>query len=1279
MIGIERPEKNAIFRNLPPTPEQEDFIKRLMEFAKNGDGHLIGRGRLSDSEQKAKMLIATNTASKMSLDMRLIDEFEYEMFTGGKVDQAAASINEYYQKYNEQKGTQFVFADLGTFKPGEWNVYSAIKDKLVNEYNIPADEIKFIQQCKTEKARKKVIADMNAGTVRVLFGSTSMLGTGVNAQQRAVALHHLDAPWRPSDLEQREGRAVRKGNVIAREFADNKVDIITYATERTLDAYKFNLLNNKQLFISQLKNQQLGTRSLDEGAMDESTGVPFAEYVAILSGNTDLLDKARLDKKVAQLEREKVLFNKETVQIERDIYQLEKKRDNTLKLISDQREDFQAYKDHPDKHFITKDGHALYGDEVGRYVNRSKEGIRHMENRVIGNYAGMQLMMSKPLHDGAVTFTLFGEKSGQSYTSGNGTFPAAFAQGEAWLKDIPESLAARADRLEMEVRKMEVEIGRMKGLLVGREWGKADKLAEMKSQVAQLEARIRETLEEEKKKAQEQADEKSEGKDMSEERDNTPQEEQQGEGVRSIDEEDVNIPMPQSLVQVQDKELERINMAIFVSSSKGFYCKARIDGEWYGGKQLPEDIQEYVKRNLGGLDEETEERLAKTVAVVLYDNELHPQQEETETVALDNGNEYMTYGIRHDEKGMPLVDYDSDTLERISDVNFVKKVDGSMVLKVEIDGNRIPEKPVPAGMQKFHEKFTGGFSGFENLEFEQKLAAPLFSQELGIQHEEDIEDAVIVDETPAETAEQTAQSDEPHAILAEEISDAVVGELHDGIYFVSARVIQPAGESLQIARIDRTAAGSYFNGIVKALEIAREKFTGNMPIIASVDSQSTTEHILLSANRYFARTVEFYDPMRRQQVSGFVGNIRVTKRDDEKMVEFRFKQEGSKEYIRKTMHPEDFNNFRVKVQSAEGEKMSLDNTVTEGNVTITNTFEDRDGNKFYTQKPKMTVLEDKLIGDILKQYDALKEKKPDCILLFRDKDSYFMYGKDTEQAAWTLGLDVQNRERLSGEHFLQASFKEEWLDTYLPKLIRQGFRVAICEQMIQSVLERKASEDILPKETQVEEPAEQEKTQRVLHADEIQEALMKRIGDKGAMHVYITADIKDGEIQIAPMKRDEMAAVQNGEMTLHELAVQKFAGQPMQEHRLTPESSNEEVMMAFSRFVGRNVEVFPENKDRAADHTLPVYREHRIGRCVNANFVTSKGIRNTDNELDKRFVKLNIKSEKDLFVKTAYLDVSHQDSIRMLDDLTLSQLQQQQTEPAMQQEPETEQCNGRHR
>ena len=323
MIGIDRPEKNAIFKNLAPAPEQEEFIKRLMQFAQTGDGKYIGRDKLSESEVKAKMLIATNAANKMALDMRLIDAFEYEHFTGGKVDEAARTLHEYYTRYNEQKGTQFVFADLGTYKPGEWNVYSAIKERLVEQYGIPESEIRFMQAAKDQKAKKRLIDEMNTGKVRILFGSTSVLGTGVNAQQRAVALHHLDAPWRPSDLEQREGRAVRKGNIVARDFADNKVDVITYATERTLDAYKYNLLNNKQIFISQLKNQQLGSRTLDEGAYNEETGVPFAEYVAILSGNTDLLDKAKLDKQVNQLEHERIVYNKETMQMERDIHNIE--------------------------------------------------------------------------------------------------------------------------------------------------------------------------------------------------------------------------------------------------------------------------------------------------------------------------------------------------------------------------------------------------------------------------------------------------------------------------------------------------------------------------------------------------------------------------------------------------------------------------------------------------------------------------------------------------------------------------------------------------------------------------------------------------------------------------------------------------------------------------------------------------------------------------------------------------------------------------------------------
>ena len=109
---------------------------------------------------------------------------------------------------------------------------------------------------------------MNEGSVRVLFGSTSMLGTGVNAQKRCVAIHHLDTPWRPSDLAQRDGRGVRAGNEIAKLYADNKVDVIIYAVEKSLDSYKFNLLHCKQTFISQLKSGALGARTIDEGAMD---------------------------------------------------------------------------------------------------------------------------------------------------------------------------------------------------------------------------------------------------------------------------------------------------------------------------------------------------------------------------------------------------------------------------------------------------------------------------------------------------------------------------------------------------------------------------------------------------------------------------------------------------------------------------------------------------------------------------------------------------------------------------------------------------------------------------------------------------------------------------------------------------------------------------------------------------------------------------------------------------------------------------------------------------
>lgn len=309
-IGIDRPKKNEILHNIPPTPDQQDFIQRLVAFAKSGNATVLGRPPLSRREEKAKMLIATNYARKMSLDMRLIDEDKYDDHIDNKATHCAALINQYYQKYDEHKGTQFVFSDLGTYKPGQWNTYSEIKRKLVDDYGIPADQVRFIQEAKTEKSRMAMINAMKEGKIRVLFGSTDMLGTGVNAQHKCVAIHQLDIPWTPKDLEQRNGRGVRKGNEIAKLFADNKVDIINYAVEKSLDSYKFNLLHNKQLFITQLKKGTMGARTIDEGSMDEQGGMNFSEYVAILSGNTDLLDKAKLEKQIASLESERKSFHR---------------------------------------------------------------------------------------------------------------------------------------------------------------------------------------------------------------------------------------------------------------------------------------------------------------------------------------------------------------------------------------------------------------------------------------------------------------------------------------------------------------------------------------------------------------------------------------------------------------------------------------------------------------------------------------------------------------------------------------------------------------------------------------------------------------------------------------------------------------------------------------------------------------------------------------------------------------------------------------------------------
>ena len=501
-VGVDRPHKNEILHNIPPTPDQEHFIKQLMEFAKTGDATLLGRLPLSETEEKAKMLIATDYARKMALDMRMIDP-AYEDHPDNKASHCARMIAEYYHRYEAQKGTQFVFSDLGTYQTGEgWNVYSEIKRKLVEDHGIPAQEIRFIQECKTEKARKAVIAAMNDGSVRVLFGSTSMLGTGVNAQKRCVAIHHLDTPWRPSDLAQRDGRGVRAGNEIAKHFAGNNVDVIIYAVEKSLDSYKFNLLHCKQTFISQLKSGAMGARTIDEGAMDEKSGMNFSEYMAILSGNTDLLDKAKLEKKIASLEGERKSFNKGRRETERKLESKTAALSDSIEKARGMTEDWEKFtaaaqtdKDGNRLNPIRVDGLEQTDEKsIGKRLQEiAKNATTGGQYKRVGELYGfpIKVVSERTLKEGLEFIdNRFVIEGNYKYTYNNGHLAMADTHAAATnFLNALERIPGIIDQYKEKIATLEREIPQLQEI-AGKTWKKEDELKQLKSELAALDRKI---------------------------------------------------------------------------------------------------------------------------------------------------------------------------------------------------------------------------------------------------------------------------------------------------------------------------------------------------------------------------------------------------------------------------------------------------------------------------------------------------------------------------------------------------------------------------------------------------------------------------------------------------------------------------------------------------------------------------------------------------------------------------------------------------------------------
>lgn len=302
MLPLRVPKANYHTVPLKPSEQQKEMVAALSDRAERV------RNRMVDSSED-NMLLITNDGRKLALDQRLLSPLLPDSETS-KSTACAKRVYEIWERTKEERSTQAVFCDLSTpngkkpvemqetesgvneMAPGQFsNIYEDIRQKLI-AWGIPAEEVAFIHEAKTDQQKKELFGKVRSGQVRVIFGSTLMMGAGTNIQKRLIALHHLDCPWRPADLQQREGRIIRQGN-------DNpEVDIYSYVTEQTFDAYLYQLVESKQKFIGQIMTSKSPVRSAED--VDE-TALSYAEIKALASGNPEIKEKMDLDIAVARL------------------------------------------------------------------------------------------------------------------------------------------------------------------------------------------------------------------------------------------------------------------------------------------------------------------------------------------------------------------------------------------------------------------------------------------------------------------------------------------------------------------------------------------------------------------------------------------------------------------------------------------------------------------------------------------------------------------------------------------------------------------------------------------------------------------------------------------------------------------------------------------------------------------------------------------------------------------------------------------------------------------
>ena len=382
--------------NLPvPEAEYENVVLKPSEYQKDMVASLAERAEAVRDRQvqpyEDNMLKITNDGRKLALDQRLINDMLPDD-ENSKANTCVEKAFEIWEQTKEQKSTQLIFCDLSTPKgDGTFNVYEDIRNKLI-EKGVPPEEIAFMHEANTELRKAELFGKVRSGQVRFLLGSTQKMGAGTNVQDRLIALHHLDVPWRPSDIEQQEGRILRQGNL------NPKVKIFRYVTEGTFDSYSWQLIENKQKFIGQIMTSKSPVRSCED--VDEAA-LTYAEVKALATGNPYIKEKMDLDIQVSKLKLMKANHTSQKYRLEDNIAKHYPQQITILKeRISGMQADIQTAKANlpvDKEQFSMKVGDTLYTDkkEAGTaLVEMCKEIKTVNAPAVIGEYAGFKMTLS---------------------------------------------------------------------------------------------------------------------------------------------------------------------------------------------------------------------------------------------------------------------------------------------------------------------------------------------------------------------------------------------------------------------------------------------------------------------------------------------------------------------------------------------------------------------------------------------------------------------------------------------------------------------------------------------------------------------------------------------------------------------------------------------------------------------------------------------------------------------------------------------------------------------